>query len=209
MLWWWVLDNAPDGNLTGINPEDLAEVAEWKGNPERFIEALKVSGFLDDDLYLHDWDSYAGKLINRRKANTERVRQHRNTLRNADVTVTSPLRNGATVPNPTVPNRITNVIHDDVTLPEWLDKKTFDDFLEMRKKQRAKPTDRAVELIIKDLEAFRKDGDEPTEVLNQSIKNNWKGVFRLKGGQIGRRENDQYRGLPGNKPSGAFADIEG
>jgi hypothetical protein len=103
LLWWWALDNAPDGNLNGINPADLSEVAEWSGKPERFIEALKTAGFVDEDLHLHDWDDYAGKLITRRKANTERVREHRNALRNTNVTVTSPLRNGATVPNSTVP----------------------------------------------------------------------------------------------------------
>lgn len=70
-------------------------------------------------------------------------------------------------------------------LPDWIDKKTWDDFLEMRKKNRVISTDRAKELIIKKLEKLKAEGNNPNEVLEQSIVNNWKGVFPLKGGQGG------------------------
>jgi hypothetical protein len=113
LLWWWALDNAADGKLAGVDPADIAEIAMWPGNAEKFLEALKAAGFVDPDLSLHDWDDYAGKLIDRRKANTERVRQHRNALRSEDVTITSPLRNGATVPYRTVPNSTVQNSNDD------------------------------------------------------------------------------------------------
>ena len=64
-------------------------------------------------------------------------------------------------------------------LPEWIDKDVWEDFLEMRKKKRAKPTDRAVELLIKELEKLKQDGDDPNEVLSRSIMSNWTGVFSL------------------------------
>jgi DnaD/phage-associated family protein len=104
-LWWWALDNAPDGMLQGLDIQDIATAAHWTKNAENFVESMILSGFFEENpLRLHDWDDYAGKLINQRKANTERVRKYRNALRNANVIVTSPLRNGATVPNSTVPN---------------------------------------------------------------------------------------------------------
>jgi phage replication O-like protein O len=59
-------------------------------------------------------------------------------------------------------------------LPDWLDKKTWSDFLEMRKKIKAPPTERAKELLIKRLDELRQAGDDPSEVLNQSIMNNWR-----------------------------------
>jgi hypothetical protein len=77
VFWWWCLDNAPDGNLTGIDAEDIAEGAGWEGDPAEFIKALHFAGFLDDGEGVHDWYEYAGKLIEGRKANAERMRRKR------------------------------------------------------------------------------------------------------------------------------------
>ncbi len=73
-------------------------------------------------------------------------------------------------------------------IPEWIDKDIWLSFLEVRKKQRAVPTDRAKELLFKELEKLKSSGNDPNEVLNQSIMNNWKGVFALRnnGGKDGR-----------------------
>lgn len=149
MLWLWSVDNAIDGDLSGIEPEDISDAAGWMKNPEILVDALVSSGFLDSDMYIHDWDDYAGKLATKREStktgNRERQRRFRerekqpksesvtdderngedNALvtRYDDVTsrvtdnvtsrvtsrVTDDERNGATVPNrtlpyPTVPN---------------------------------------------------------------------------------------------------------
>jgi len=72
-----------------------------------------------------------------------------------------------------------------IKLPDFIDKEVWDAFLEMRVKMRKAPTDKAKELLVKDLEKLHASGDDANEVLNQSIKNNWAGVFPLKGGQSG------------------------
>jgi len=54
--------------------------------------------------------------------------------------------------------------------------------LEMRKKIKATPTDKAKDLIIKALEKLRAEGNDPNEVLEQSIMNNYTGVFPIKDG---------------------------
>jgi len=101
LLWWWCLDNAPDGDLSRLDPEDLAEAAMWTGNPNTFVNSLVVSGFCEENpLKLHDWDDYTGKLIQRRTANRERMRSTRAT----HVQDTNIARAPATVPNTTVPN---------------------------------------------------------------------------------------------------------
>jgi len=71
-------------------------------------------------------------------------------------------------------------------LPNWIDKTTWETFLEMRKTKRAVPTEKAKELLIKELEKLKTAGDDPNEVLNQSIMRNYTGVFPLKGGQGGK-----------------------
>ena len=77
-----------------------------------------------------------------------------------------------------------------IHIPDFIDKELWDDFLEMRRKMRKTPTDKAVSLLIGDLEKYKSAGDDPNEILRQSIKNNWAGVFPLKGGQGGaHRQN--------------------
>lgn len=66
-------------------------------------------------------------------------------------------------------------------IPDFIDKGLWADFLEMRKKQKAPPTDRAIELLLKELGRLHHDGNNANEVLEQSIKNGWKGLFPLKG----------------------------
>jgi len=80
LLWCWALDNAPDGRLGEVRPGVLARACDFQGNPGDFVEALLASGFLerhDDGLHLHDWMDYAGRLVDKRRANTDRMRRAR------------------------------------------------------------------------------------------------------------------------------------
>ena len=104
-LWWWALDNAPQGDLAGIYDRNLAGVSHWSGKPEAWRRALVSAGWPDEQdgrRTIHDWQDYAGKLIEKRGANAARQRRFRQmkskALRNADMAGTSPSRNGATVP---------------------------------------------------------------------------------------------------------------
>ena len=83
LLWWWCLDYAPDGDLARFEPADLADAADWDGVPDTFAHALHESGFLTAERAVHDWDDYAGKLIDRRKANAERMREARSQVKTA------------------------------------------------------------------------------------------------------------------------------
>ena len=85
-------------------------------------------------------------------------------------------------------SRIDNI---NIQVPDFVDKELWNDFLDMRKKLRKPATDKAQELLIKDLGKLNADGDDPNEVLRQSIKNSWQGLFPLKGGQ-----NGVYKGNP-------------
>ena len=76
-LWCWALDNAPDGNLTDVSDRAIARGADWSGEPEAFVAALTQAGWLDADRAIHDWEQYAGRLIDRREANAERMRKAR------------------------------------------------------------------------------------------------------------------------------------
>lgn len=88
-MWSWAAQYVPDGDLTGYRaaPEVIADGAQWDGDASQFVKALidarvgKQHGFLEDapdgSLRLHDWHEYFGKVIERRRADTERKRLER------------------------------------------------------------------------------------------------------------------------------------
>jgi hypothetical protein len=116
LLWWWCLDYAQDGDLMVCSDEDIADAVLWEGDAQELREALTAVGFLEDGVRIHDWHEYAGKLIEKREANAERMRRARATHppkdvpptpgeRAAHMQRTNGARAGATVPNRTEPNQ--------------------------------------------------------------------------------------------------------
>jgi len=75
-LWWWAMEYAPSGELGKYGPEDIAEGIGWEGDATHLLESLREAMLLDD-MYLHDWDQYGGKLHAKREADAERKRQAR------------------------------------------------------------------------------------------------------------------------------------
>lgn len=69
-----------------------------------------------------------------------------------------------------------------VELPEWVDREVWDAYLEMRKKKRAIPTDKAITGILKQLGIFRNKGHDPNAVLETSTRSNWTDVYEPKPG---------------------------
>lgn len=90
-LWHWALDLAEDGDLSKFDAEDIAIAADWDGDADKFVQALLDCGFGDGpgflerdgscgdpedvrtgSLVLHDWWTYAGKLVARRQRDRRR-----------------------------------------------------------------------------------------------------------------------------------------
>lgn len=106
LLWWWTLDYAPSGELSAYASCEIAAAAEWTGDAEGFLRALKETGWLDEGMRVHDWQDYAGKLLEERERDRLRKRAARAAERRrvsgecpADVREES----GRTVPNRTEP----------------------------------------------------------------------------------------------------------
>ncbi len=76
-LWWWALNYAEDGDLSKFDDEDIAIGALWEGDGCEFVQAIADVGFLDEDRRLHDWDDYAGRLLDQRAASKKRSRMWR------------------------------------------------------------------------------------------------------------------------------------
>jgi len=76
-LWWWAYDYVPEGDLSTFSDDDIADAVDWDGEASELVGALTASGFIDDERTLHDWWDYAQKWIERRRANTARMRAAR------------------------------------------------------------------------------------------------------------------------------------
>ena len=67
-------------------------------------------------------------------------------------------------------------------LPDWLPLASWNGYLEMRKKIKKPPTDRAITLLLDALEVMRTDGQDIAAVLDKSTVANWTDVYPAKGG---------------------------
>lgn len=80
LLWWWALDYCKDGYITRYR-EYIPMAAQWEGEGEEFTKALIEFGWvdeIDDELIIHDWMEWTGKLETVREADRERKRKARN-----------------------------------------------------------------------------------------------------------------------------------
>ncbi len=85
---------------------------------------------------------------------------------------------------------------DNFQLPDWIKKDTWDAFLEMRKKKKATPTPRAIELLIRELGKLKLAGNDPNEVLEQSIRSNWTDVYAIKKSEVKGNVTGAYKQRP-------------
>jgi hypothetical protein len=193
-LWLWALDNAPDGVMytsrNALRNKMVANVSQWDGDPDAFVDALVESGFLnelDDALELHDWYDYAGKLMETRKANRERQRRYReskkqqetNAERNAnvtrDVTVTKSERHAPTVPYRTLPN--INTLTSELPKPGSPNKQFDETHDAMKLAQHLKECILARDSTTKtpaSLQAWAKDADRMLRLDKRDFQEAWK-----------------------------------
>lgn len=81
-------------------------------------------------------------------------------------------------------------------LPDWINKNTWNDFIEMRKKQKKPPTERAIKELVNDLEKLRSSGQDIEVVISESIKHGWISFYPVSG-DIGKGDGK----APPNKSS--------
>ena len=68
----------------------------------------------------------------------------------------------------------------DIPIPDMIPKKDWDDFVDMRKSMKKPLTLRAKEILIKKLTDWFAKGHSPSEILQNSVANNWQGLFEPK-----------------------------
>jgi hypothetical protein len=84
----------------------------------------------------------------------------------------------------TIKNHHRTTKGDAFVLPEWVPTAQWNAWLDMRKKARKSPTDYAMTLAVRKLDDFRKCGNDPGAVLDQSTGAGWPDLYPLKGQNV-------------------------
>lgn len=78
-LWSWSLRYAPDGDLSGLDIEDIADAADWEDDPKIFVDALVKAGLIDGDTRdgyaIHEWMERAGSYREATRKAAQRARK--------------------------------------------------------------------------------------------------------------------------------------
>jgi DNA-binding MarR family transcriptional regulator len=102
---------------------------------------------------------------------------------------------------------------DNFELPTWLNKADWEEFKQFRKEMKLPLSLLAEKRALTTLIKLKEQGNDPEEVINQSIINNWKGLFPLTEKQkMSAKKEMQYQTNPTfsdvNKQSTSFISIE-
>lgn len=196
-LWTWALEYVEDGDLSKYTPEIIESACEWNGQKGSLYNEL-IGKFVDKDHFIHDWYDYAGRYL------TAKYRTH-GSLKLVEIKRKYESRKGQTKvrprsvkgpskvvlpnqPNLTIPNQ------PNLTIPSQIDHGLFLAFKEKRKEMKKPLTGKAEELAIEKLMKFYATGDDPNEVLKESIQNSWQGLFPLKkNGTFQKKEQPYYK----------------
>lgn len=208
-LWTWALTNAQDGDLSRFTPTAIARACFWTKKPDLLVGALHNAGWLDDGMKIHDWEEYAGRLIEKRAKNTARMRnarakpvqstcdaqvEHNDNTCSACAGATVP---NPTVPNPTQPNRTVRTYDDNVHVGDYGDEEAITYRLALSEIEQAAagiglPLEsrdiQEVELLYADhgkewiLEAIRRMADKPKSKRSWGYMKGILNSWRAKGG---------------------------
>ena len=195
-FWWQLLENIANTDYHIINLRNSVDLEFLAGimhfQPERFKEILKKVAELnaiDGDLY-SEGTIWCQNLVDRLNDVYDNRKQDLPTkpellgIKTELLPPIMPLTSVVSTQSKLKETKVkeTKVNNNGFVLPEFIKQDIWDAFVEMRIKQKANPTQRAKELLVKDLEKVKNKGDDPNLVLEQSIKNGWKGLFPLKDG---------------------------
>lgn len=177
-FWGWVGANSVDGVVDGVVDADVDMVMPLPG----FAAALVAVGWLQFDadgrrLIVPNFARHNGESSKKRALKASRQARWRDA--NVDAVVDAPV--DAPVAQKVLPEKRREELNTSA-LPEWIPTGAWQAYLEMRKKLRKPPTDRASQLVIAELLKLKNQGHSPIAVLEQSIRNSWQDVYPLRGG---------------------------
>jgi hypothetical protein len=151
-----------------------------------FAEQMTFVGWLDQKghlLTLPNFDYHNGETAKKRALGKNRQEKRRsNDESNANSNASSVTK---ALPEKRREEKSIKENKEDATsvafvLPDWIEKETWDAFVQMRKRIGKPPTDYALKLIVDKLVRFKTNGQDIKQVLEKSITSSWQDVFEIK-----------------------------
>jgi hypothetical protein len=183
-LWSYAADNQPDGDFSDYSAEEIALLLGYPSNAQAMLKALQQARFLDG-MKIHDWQEHNGyhsTFSNRaRAAATARWLKERTKEKGIEKTRIE--RKGKEASIATSINPSTDAAYLADFSPKM--RETFDAWISFRKGLGKKPKD--WDAMFKKQVEWLKPFGEPMaiQILAQSIRNGWQGLFELKTNQNG------------------------
>lgn len=179
-------DGLPDDNfklkrLFNCNENLLNPVKEMFYSVEGLLKNKKLDDIIKSQQGISAVKSKAGKASAKSRA-SKKLRQSTHVEHVLNSVATEAQHNST---NRTEQNRTNNTLKskpkEKIKLPDFLDEKLWNEFLEIRKKLKAQNTERAIKTLIKKLEDMEAvETGCANKQIEESIINSWKGVFEPK-----------------------------
>lgn len=194
-LWLWAVAYSRDGDLTTFSEDEICEACTYEGkNKKQFYESLIACKFLDkkeDKIVIHDWKKHGLRILEQSRKRMAKSRRNKDLQENV---VTQQLRNGNALLSLFLSN------HSNLSNQSILSNKEFLDVWErwfQFRREKKKPltqtmADGQLTWLIKQ--------KNPIEIIEQSIRNGWQGLFEIKQGQMNGTGTKQS--APDNKYEG-------
>jgi hypothetical protein len=178
-----------DGALKGYTVQEVESVAGWNGAQGAMIDAFLSVGLMEQKkgvYVIHDWAATNGHLINFKHRATLAAQTRwgtsnatSNAKRKAKQCPNQPYQ--PTIPTVPIPEMLALLPGFSVAWETW----------EAARREMKKPlTDTARRQQF----AFLEEQPDPVAVVNQSVQNQWRGLFEFKGGASGANNGTGYRG---------------
>ncbi len=109
-LWLWAISYAPHGDISSFPAQDIAEAADWNGDPQKFVDAAIETGWLDPDGKIHDWGEhrlYFDALQEKQSRTREKTRKRVADWRERQKSALDEKKNGNALRNESVTRHVT------------------------------------------------------------------------------------------------------
>lgn len=168
------------------------------------FQKFKMIEIINDIYCVNNWEKYQNvdSLEKIREQTRKRVRQHRERQKQLALSESNVACNvTVTQSNATDKDKEKDIYINNKKKKTEIDclidynfsnielKKTIYEFIKMRKSIKKPITTRGLELLIKKLYSLTPNVDEQIEILNNSIMNNWQGIYEIKRTNV----NSQYK----------------
>lgn len=213
LLWAFTAKKAPRGNIGKWPDGAIARACYWNSDPALFVNALTDAGFLDPHgthrYLVHDWQDHAMGWVRAKLKKTGQT-----FISSTNEPTSEPSLEGTLEPTsePTQgreakgsqgkPREVKRHNGADAPLPDGLDVKAWENFLDYRKQIRKPLKPASIPAAQRKLAAF---GCDQAAVVEQTIANGWQGLFPLKQQSQTKSQGKIYRAIEAVRRSNGTA----